>query len=97
MSDYKCFRKPIQATDGTWWISDLYAASYLHALGHTIVDLAESGQKGRTAFVFEASESFARDYAAFERDEPISVHGFVRSLRAARQLLHSGSGYLSRR
>jgi hypothetical protein len=87
------YPRPEQRSDGCWLLSDLHAASYLHARGQRLVQLLpwrEGSRSFSRVFVFRGSPTFELDFAAYEFDEPIRPKKFVTSLKALLQLLRSG-------
>jgi hypothetical protein len=91
MAEYKQFRRPRQAHGGSWWISDIYAAAYLHSRGHEVLGLEQSGGTNRLVFIFAASDSFEANYAAFERD--VSLARFLKSLHTMKSLLKDSGAF----
>jgi hypothetical protein len=77
---YKIYKKPFQRADGKWLLSDLYAAAFLNAVGHEVVDFEEvnaDGRGPRPVFVFSDSDSFQSDYERFTVGEEIGIRKFL--------------------
>jgi hypothetical protein len=87
---FKPYRRPIQARDGSWWVTDLYAAAFVHALGHELVRI-EPTAHGRSAFVFGINNAFEADYNSFADGEAISIRRFLDSVYHLKSMLQEFS------
>jgi hypothetical protein len=90
---YKIYRSPLQKSDGSWLITDLFAAAWLNAFGHDVLaiedtQLSKAYSPGtRSAFCFAAKSNFESDYHAFINGEPIGVRKYLDSVYALKKLL----------
>jgi hypothetical protein len=90
---YKPFKKykvPEQKSDGTWLVSDLYAAAFLHAIGHQLLGVEDNGIYGtvaRSSFLFADSGVIEVDYVRFTAGDEIGVRKFLDSVYELKSLL----------
>jgi hypothetical protein len=88
---YKNYRVPLQKADGNWLVSDLYAAAFLHAVGHHVIGVENEvyDALSRTTFLFADSGVLSDDYQRFAAGEAIGVRKFLDSVYALKAILHN--------
>lgn len=94
MGSYKSYRVPLQKADGNWLVSDLYAAAFLHAIGHQLLGVEDNGIYGtvaRSSFLFADSGVIEADYVRFTAGDEIGVRKFLDSVYELKGLLRDYS------
>jgi hypothetical protein len=85
LGTYKTLGRPICRGDGKWIVRDICFASAAIAFGHALAAIEkydDPERKVRVAYVFEASDTFERDFEKFERGEVVPIRRFLDSFFA---------------
>jgi hypothetical protein len=91
---YRPYRVPLQKSDGTWLLSDLYASAFLHALGHCVLGVETEiyDAAARPTFIFADSGVFESDYQRFAVGAEIGIRKFLDSFYHLKRILKGTPG-----
>ena len=75
---------------GPAWVSDIYVAAYLVALGHDVNHIEpEDEECRRYRFVFASARGLKGSYEKFQRNSPIGVRTYIAGLEGLKELIRA--------